>query len=228
MRLNSALDFLNGVRMARNAGILTGDAAMHSTPLWMPRYNSADNKIAIQDGAAANTSRSTTFWTFWNYSGAHVNTAWTAGVSKQIVSVTGPCIFMGAIGPASVGASDTTQIDITVDGRKTTIPAYGPAAATRNIVGPLMMDNNTFGTTGTTNFLHFTEQFAQDTGSGYQRISSSHTTHFPSPLNADFFGLSRRFTLCRKSLLVEMTHSVDHSTTTNEEQRAGVRYMVFP
>lgn len=86
-----------------------------------PKYlfpkQASTNEIQIVDSAGTATNSSgSAFFTELATRGAITTSSWTNGVSKQIVSLTGPGQIAAIIGPLYNAGTRTTKIDLVIDG----------------------------------------------------------------------------------------------------------------
>lgn len=186
------------------------------TPNLMSRQICASASITINDSTTAFTSATAGFWTAMNERGVAVDSNFTAGVAKQILSVTGAGLVNAIVGP--VGAlNDVITFTIALDGVTYTI-ATTLSAAQRSILYCAGNAHSDFFTVAAR-----PEQDATTAG-----LTSDKTTidggqvylwGWPNMAGNPLL----RF---RTSLTVSITHSAGQSGTANQERQSGVMYRV--
>ena len=187
-------------------------------PKWLV---TAANFTLVDNSATAVVSSAATFWTDIAIRGVAVDTNWTGATKKQLLSVSGPCVLQGIIGPTSA-AADTDIYEVIVDGVTWTSTAITSANGVRTYIGYLS-NQNFFGTTNTTDYLGVPTASAQSTSSGARTVTGT-VVYCPGP-SIEMLGAPLVY--ATTSLVVSITHSASLTTTTNQERQAGVIYRVL-
>jgi hypothetical protein len=87
-------------------------------PRLMQPYHIPENKLSQYSGTGLSTFDTAGGGAFvvMGTRGARVDTNYTAGVAKQIVSLTGPHLIAGFVGPSHTGSSFTCTMEMIADG----------------------------------------------------------------------------------------------------------------
>ena len=148
--------------------------------------------------------------------GVAVDSNFTAGAAKQILSVSGPGEMYGVIGPTAGGA-ETTQFTVVVDGLTYTSPAFAVTSGDRAGLWFAL----TYGAVYTT-------------ASGSSSLMTldatktiSNTTTIALPLGMTPVSSSTPKLQFDTSLVVSVTHSANVTGTANQERQSGVGYRKF-
>lgn len=196
--------------------------AYFNTAKVLPRWIfTAANFTLVDNSAAAVVSSASTFWTDVAIRGAAVDTNWTGGVKKTLLTVNGPAILQAIIGPTSA-AADTDIYEVIVDGVTWTSTAITSGVGLRTYIG-YTGNQNLFGTTNTTDYLGVPSASAQSTSSGARSVVGT-VVYLPGP-SIEMIGAPLVY--ATQSLVVSITHSASLTTTTNQERQAGVIYRVL-
>lgn len=198
--------------------------AYFSNPRILPRYLSTSTRlICSNQGGGGLTAAVAGFWTNIGIVGTAVDSNWTGGVKKQLVTSTSAALIYGIVGPCSA-AGDTDTYEIIIDGITYTLPAITSANLLRTYLGSLG-NLLPFDGTVTTSYTNSSLTSTSAT-SGVQAVQTATNMYIPSPEFQDMFGTPKIW--AQRSFTISCTHSASLTTTVNQERQAGVIWRPVP
>lgn len=181
---------------------------------WYGTNSSLGNTIDISDNLGSPTSAGA--WIQYGLRGAVVDTNFTAGISKQILSVVGPALLTHVVGPAVTTLNDTLTFTIVVDGVTFSSTTPGLSASDRSIIGNVHR-NSVF----TSDNVMMPIQNAAESGGWRHSATNVNCYVVPAELHA-LLGTPQLY--AKNTLTVSITASANISTTTSNERQCAVCY----
>lgn len=182
----------------------------------IPRVVEAAN-ISLINGGTNSASTGSQFFTNLNNSGVAVDSNFSAGVAKQVLSASGRGEILGAVGPTAGGA-ETTQFIFVLDGATYTSPAYTLASGERAVLWFASIDGTAF----TTAQVGMQVAVLDATKSIQVNASGQALPGWGSPIT---FGSPKlQFDA---SAVISITHSANVTGTANQERQSGVGYRML-
>jgi len=193
-------------------------------PRQMPRFqtlgNSATEGVSF-GGVGGPPLGSATAWTDTQYgigsSGAQVDSQFTGGAYKTVVSLTGRGQLFGCVGPCIADGADTAYIRITRDGATAVEISWAPGTVNYRIgLGYITGINSAYIFTTPVPLANTNSVMNARNLTSYALVGGN---------GVELFGGGLRFEV---SLLVEMKVDTTQNATANNERRAGAWYRLEP
>lgn len=196
-------------------GALAGNEV--TTIAKLTKASRASANITDNESSAGNAATAAGFFTNIALHGADVDTNWTADTYKTLATISGAGVMVSVITP-TLNAAEVATLEVTVDGGTAqTLAITMAGAAERGIVGAFFP--------GSVSASSVTYRGIRLAGlDSAKRYVNTDTLALPATHYAKLYGMrTLRF---ETSLLVRMKTSVSLSTTTNQERRCGVTYVL--
>jgi hypothetical protein len=206
--------------MARTSNLGGDPVNLRHPKYFMPFASAATTEVWNTNSSAGDShSGEATFWTDFATSGVAVDTNFSAGVAKQILSTSTEGEMLGVLGPTA-GGSETTTFTLVWNGTTYTSPAISLASGERAglIIGSAYYNSST----GVGSYDGAT--FGFPSGLNAAKTMLTGTVILPSFYSPFAWHTPKlRFV----TLAVSITHSANVTGTANNERQSGVLYRNF-